>query len=104
MTTTTKNYIFCNDKYGLYFGEKISYDPTTGVAEVRNCRHISRWYGRWGGITSLASHGLCGENKNKSRIGCAAATSTLTHIVNVHECSPEAAESIIARSGVPADE
>ena len=87
--------ILANSKYGLYYGEVISYDPVTGVAEVRNCSHVARWYGKTGGITSLAAHGLCGPNKSDSRIG-APCNATLTSIVNVFVCSDEAIVAIEA--------
>ena len=90
---TLKKCILANKSYGLYYGEVESFDPVTGVATVRNCRHVCRWYGKTGGITSLAAHGLCGPRACESRIGAPAAA-TLTGIVNVFECSPEAAASL----------
>jgi hypothetical protein len=90
---TTKKCILANKSYGLYYGEVESFDPATGVAVVRACRHVCRWYGRTGGITSLAAHGLCGPRASESRIG-APVQATLTGIVNVFECSPEAAASL----------
>ncbi len=59
-------------------------------------RHIPRWYGKTGGITSLAVHGLCGPEADKSRIGAPAARATLSGIVNVFECTAEARASIEA--------
>ena len=94
--SNTETYLFCNDKYGIYYGEKVSYDPETRVAEVKNCRHICRWHGRNGGITSLAAYGICGPSGGDSRIGAAAPESTLTGIVNVFSCSPVARQSIEA--------
>jgi hypothetical protein len=91
----TKKAILCNKSYGIYFGEVQSYDAQEGVANVNNCRHVCRWYGKTGGITSLAAHGLCGPNATESRIG-AACDATLTGIVNVFTCSPEAAATIEA--------
>lgn len=93
----TKKAILCNKSYGIYFGEVQSYDPKEGVANVNNCRHVCRWYGKTGGITSLAAHGLCGPNATESRIGAAApGISTLTGVVNVFPCSSEAAATIEA--------
>ena len=87
--------ILANDRYGLYAGLVQSYDPVTRVAVVVACRHVARWYGKTGGITSLAAHGLCGPNKSDSRIGAPAPdTSVLTGIVNVFPCSPEARASL----------
>src|SRR5678810_1253178 len=81
--------ILANKSYGLYVGIVESYDPVTGVAEVVGCRHVARWFGKTGGITSLAAHGLCGPRASESRIG-APTRATLTGIVNVFDCSPEA--------------
>jgi len=83
--------ILCNERYGIYAGLVESYDPVTRVAVVRECRHVARWYGKTGGITSLAAHGLCGPEAEKSRIGApTVGASTLTGIVNVFPCSTEA--------------
>ena len=87
--------IIANKSYGLYAGIVESFDPVNGVAVVRECRHVARWYGKTGGITSLAAHGLCGPSAAESRVG-APTSATLTGIVNVFECSPEARASIEA--------
>lgn len=89
--------IFGSEKYSLYFGELVSFDPVTRVAVVRECRHVCHWEGATGGITSLAAHGICGPNASKSRIGAPApGESILTGIVNVFPCSGPSAESIEA--------
>lgn len=88
--TNKKTYaLLANKSYGLYCGYVESFDPLTGVAVVSECRHVARWYGKTGGITSLAAHGLCGPQANESRIG-APVKATLTAIVNIFECSDEA--------------
>lgn len=93
--TTPPYAILANDRYGLYAGVVESYDPVTRVARVAGCRHVARWYGKTGGITSLAAHGLCGPNAPRSRIGAATSdAATLTGIVNVFPCSAEARASI----------
>ncbi len=88
--------IIANRSYGLYAGvvEKITpqKDGTLHV-EVRECRHVARWYGKTGGVTSLAAFGLCGPSAGDSRIG-APTRATLTGIVNVFDCSPEARATI----------
>lgn len=81
--------IIANKSYGLYVGIVENFDTKTGVAEVRDCRHVARWYGKTGGITSLAAFGLCGPNASQSRIG-APTRATLTGIVNVFDCTAEA--------------
>ncbi len=85
--------IIANKSYGLYAGIVESFDVKTGVAEVRECRHVARWYGKTGGITSLAVHGLCGPNASQSRIG-SPTKATLTGIVNIFDCSPIARASL----------
>ena len=87
--------ILCNKSYGIYCGVLVSFDTKEGTAVVEECRHVARWYGKTGGITSLAAHGLCGPSASESRIGAPVAA-TLTGIVNVFECSPEAAASLRA--------
>ena len=82
--------IIANKSYGLYAGIVETFDAKAGVATVRECRHVARWYGKTGGITSLAAHGLCGSRAHESRIGAPVARATLTGIVNIFECSPEA--------------
>ncbi len=87
--------IIANKSYGLYAGIVESFDAVTGVALVRDCRHVPRWFGKTGGITSLAAHGLCGPKADQSRIGAPApGISTLGGIVNVFPCSVEARASI----------
>jgi hypothetical protein len=87
--------ILANKSYGLYYGEVVTFDAVSGVAVVRGCRHVCQWYGKTGGITSLAAHGLCGPRASESRIG-APCDATLTGIVNVFACSPESAATIDA--------
>lgn len=90
--------IIANRSYGLYAGvvESTKAQPDgTLLVEVRDCRHIARWFGKTGGITSLAVHGLCGAKASESRIG-APSRATLTGIVNIFDCSPEARASIEA--------
>jgi len=90
---TERYAILANKSYGLYAGIVESFDTATGVATVRECRHVAQWYGKKGGITSLAAFGLCGPRVAESRIG-APVGATLTGIVNVFDCSPESRASI----------
>lgn len=87
--------IIANKSYGLYAGIVEDFDAVNGIAEVRECRHVAQWYGRTGGITSLAAHGLCGPKAAESRIG-APVRATLTGVVNVFVCSAEARASLEA--------
>ena len=95
ITKTERFAILANKSYGLYAGIVESFDAATGVAEVRDCRHVAQWYGKTGGITSLAAFGLCGPKSAQSRIGAPVAA-TLSGIVNVFTCSPEARATIEA--------
>ena len=86
--------IIANKSYGLYVGIVDKFDAGTGsgdgVVEAREVRHVAQWFGKTGGITSLAVHGLCGPRATESRIGAPAPRATLTGIVNVIDCTPEA--------------
>lgn len=86
--------IIANKSYGLYAGIVESFDAINGVAVVSQCRHVAQWYGKTGGITSLAAHGLCGPRAGESRIGAPVTRATLTGIINIFECSEEARATI----------
>lgn len=88
--------IIANQSYGLYAGLVESFDTVNKVVIATEVRHIPRWYGKTGGITSLAAFGLCGAQAGESRIGAPVARATLTGIVNVFECTAEARASIEA--------
>ena len=89
--------IITNERYGIYAGLVESFDPVNRVAMVAQCRHVARWFGKTGGITSLAVHGLCGPRVADSRIGAPVfGSSTLTGVVNIFPCSAEARASIEA--------
>jgi hypothetical protein len=88
--------IIANERYGLYAGIVVSHDTKTKVVQARDVRHVAYWYGKTGGITSLAVHGLCGPKASQSRIGAPAKNATLTGVVNVFECTPEARATIEA--------
>ncbi len=87
---TERYAIIANQSYGLYAGIVESFDTAKGIIEAREVRHVARWYGKTGGITSLAVHGLCGPSAGESRIGAPVTRATLTGIVNVFDCTPEA--------------
>lgn len=82
-----------NKSYGLYYGETDATDASVVETEsirLTNCRHIAQWYGKTGGITSLAAHGPCGPNVSKCRIGAPAPSNLLLGVVNVIDCTSEA--------------
>ena len=85
--------IIANKSYGLYVGlvdEEIPQPDGSMIVKAREVRHVARWYGKTGGITSLAVHGLCGPNAGDARIGAPSVAATLSGIVNTFECSAEA--------------
>lgn len=93
--TEAKYCVITNKGYGIYVGlvDKVTPDANgeTKTVEAREVRHVPRWHGKTGGITSLAAYGLCGPNAAQSRVGAPApGTSILSGIVNIFECSPEA--------------
>lgn len=88
-----------NEKYGLYIGKTAM--PDAEILKARSvrltdCRHVSQWYGKTGGITSLAAHGPCGARAKESRIGAPAPSALLTGVVNVFDLSPEAVAAFAA--------
>ena len=81
-----------NSSYGLYIGlTDVSDADIIAAKAVRltACRHVCRWYGKTGGITSLAAFGPCGPQVKDSRIG-APCNALLTGVVNVLDLTPEA--------------
>ena len=91
--------VITNKSYGIYVGlvDEVTADVNgeTKTVKAREVRHVARWYGKTGGITSLAAHGLCGPNAGDSRIGAPVAA-LLSGIVNIFECSAEARASFEA--------
>jgi len=89
--------IIANKSYGLYVGlvDEVTSDANgeTKTVRAREVRHVARWYGRTGGITSLAVYGICGPSAGDSRIGAPCVSATLSGIVNIFECSEEARAS-----------
>ena len=82
--------VIANEKYGLYVGIVDEHDTVTRAVKAREVRHVVRYYSKAGGITALAVHGLCGPSASQSVIGAPAPSATLTGIVNVVACTPEA--------------
>ena len=92
--------VITNKSYGIYVGlvDEVTPDANgeTKTVKAREVRHVARWYGKTGGITSLAVHGLCGPNAGNSRIGAPSVAATLSGVVNIFECSAEARASFEA--------
>jgi hypothetical protein len=82
-----------NGPYGLWFGVVREPDDqiiATKAVRLYRARNIRYWYGKKGGITSLAAFGPCGPDAQKSRIGAEIASVLLLDVKAVHTCSPEA--------------
>lgn len=79
--------------YGLWFGYITKHDadtPSLTSVKLFKARSIRYWYGRSGGITSLATHGLCGPRAKESRVGNPAPFSNVVEVKAIHACTPEA--------------
>ncbi len=82
-----------NGSYGLWFGYIVADDASisrTKSVRVFQSRNIRLWYGRRGGITSLAAFGVCGPRKAESRMGAPIHSTLLLDVQAVQSCSPEA--------------
>lgn len=85
-----------NGPYGLWFGEVRDADDDViekKAVRLYHARNIRYWYGRNGGITSLAAFGLCGPKKNQSRIGAEIESTLLLDVKAIHRCSDEAVKT-----------
>lgn len=88
-----------NGSWGLWFGqvkdadEKIISEKAVRLYRARNIRY---WYGKNGGITSLAAFGPCGPRAKDSRIGAEISSTLLLEVKAVHDCSPEAVAAFAA--------
>ena len=97
--------LVANKSYGLYICETAMTDDqiagtvgTDGTMMVHglNVRHVARWYGKTGGITSLAAHGPCGPSGSKSLVGAPSASALLSGVVNIFAISADAAAAFAA--------
>jgi hypothetical protein len=89
-TTAAKYCVIANQKYGIYVGLVDDHDAKSGIVKAREVRHVCQYFSKKGGLSSLATYGLCGPRAHESNIGAPAPSATLTGIVNVIECTPEA--------------
>lgn len=88
-----------NGPRGLWFGRATA--PDREIIEQKavrlyDARNIRYWYGRRGGITSLAAYGICGPRAAESRIGAPIASTLLLDVKAVHDCLPEAVATFAA--------
>ena len=91
-TTMNSAVLIGNERYGLYIGYVSATDAeivATKHVRVARCRHVCRWFGRSGGITSLAAFGPCGPRVEESLVG-AECDALLTGVVAVYELTEEA--------------
>lgn len=94
-STGMRHVLVGNQSYGLYIGETDAKDADiieSKAVRLVNCRHVCQWFGKTGGITSLAAFGPCGSRKSESRVG-APCNALVTGIVNVLDLSPEAVKA-----------
>ncbi len=87
-----------NQSYGLYIGQTDATDAdviASKAVRLVDCRHVCRWYGKTGGITSLAAFGPCGSQAKDSRIG-APCNALVTGVVNVLDLTDEAVKAFAA--------
>ena len=88
-----------NGPWGLWFGQVKATDATIiKIRAVRlyRARNIRYWYGKNGGITSLAAFGPCGPRAKDSRIGAEITATLLLDVKAIHDCSPEAVAAFAA--------
>lgn len=96
--TKSRHVLVGNASYGLYIGETSASDKeiiASKAVRLTNCRHVARWYGKTGGITSLAAFGPCGPYVADSRIG-APCNALVTGVVNVLDLTPAAVAAFAA--------
>lgn len=88
-----------NGPWGLWFGRTATKDRdviASKAVRLNDARNIRYWYGKIGGITSLAAFGPCGPRVNESRIGASIASTLLLDVKAIHDCSPEAVAAFAA--------
>jgi hypothetical protein len=102
MAKTGRWVIVGNGDWGLWYGRIKATDAEiarTKSVRVYDARSIRYWYGRKGGITSLAAYGLCGPRVAESRIGAPIASTLVLDVRAIHDCSPEAVATFAAFVG-----
>ena len=85
--------------YGLWFGDVVTDDAeiaATHAVTLRQARNIRYWYGRKGGVSSLAAFGPCGPDVDKCRIGAPIERAFLLDVKSILGCSPEAVSAFKA--------
>ena len=85
--------------YGLYYGKTNASDEAIlkrKAVRLSECRHVRYWYGKSGGITSLAAYGPCGPRVAENRIGAPVPSALISEVVNVYDCTEEAVRAFAA--------
>ena len=94
MKTKKENWcIVGNGSYGLWYGIIRATDAQiikNKAVRIYRARNIRYWYGKKGGISSLAAFGPCGPRQQESRIGAEIVSTLVLDVKAVHCCSPEA--------------
>jgi hypothetical protein len=88
-----------NGPWGLWFGRVTASDAAVVRARsvrLYDARNIRYWYGKTGGITSLAAFGPCGPRGNESRMGAPISSTLLLDVKAIHDCSSEAVAAFAA--------
>ncbi len=88
-----------NGPWGLWFGQVTASDAQIvkeKAVRLFRARNIRYWYGKTGGITSLAAFGICGPRAADSRIGAEISSTLLLDVKAVHDCSSEAVATFAA--------
>jgi hypothetical protein len=96
-TNTKKNWVIVgNGDWGLYFGHIKCTDAQvlqSKAVRLYECRHVAEWYGKTGGITSLAAFGPCGVTMGSSLIGSPCPSSLICDVRAIHSCTDEAVDA-----------
>lgn len=94
MKKSSKRWVIVgNGPYGLWFGQVVDSDDkiiSDKAVRLYRARNIRYWYGKNGGITSLAAWGPCGPRAQESRIGAEISSTLLLDVKAIHNCSSEA--------------
>ena len=88
-----------NGPWGLWFGRVCASDEeviATRAVRLFEARNIRYWYGRSGGITSLAAFGPCGPRVEQTRIGAPIPSTLLLDVKAIHDCAELAVAAFAA--------
>lgn len=99
--------IIGNGSYGLYYGK--TSETNAAILARKNvtlteARHVRYWYGKTGGITSLAAFGPVPEHPSfaRNRIGAPAPEAGIDDVKTIFTCTAEAVANfarVVAANG-----